>query len=429
MPTTTRAQLEIDILNKWNPRFDEVLGRFTMPQTTTAIAADKTSLRDTLLGRGTVAANNYDGRQIEIVELVTGGPAIGEVAGIDNGGFDQIDKFTLSPEFSDEVQTGTDYLLYGRGLSPEMTKAAISAVLRNTEGPHLWFPSMIDDAAFDENDITNWPAAGSPSTREFTAIPSGSSLLGERVLTIAAGSVGEGADSSFHTVAEGEQLLVSVLTQVVLDSVQVSLFNISASSDIRAVVEDSQDIRETRFTESIPSGCESVKLRFLAPNITVVFNILPPVVMQSLSGRSYLAPSWFTRPEQFVEALYVPPGIAGEVDYSRVALSSRFRAAPAPRFLRQARGVNELFVELAATSAGPVCLVVQRTFDELSSSTATTSCDREYVMWKALANILRAKDEPAWASYDRTAMGIAHRLSYGVQERRMVENEQIMLYG
>jgi hypothetical protein len=120
-----------------------------IPLTTTTIAADTTSLRDTALARGTHGSGNYNGRHIEIIEAVTvpgTGPALGEVAAVDDAGFDLTDKLTTSPAFSQIVQTGTDYLMYPRKLVPETLVDAINDVLTKIEAPYLWAPSLVADS-------------------------------------------------------------------------------------------------------------------------------------------------------------------------------------------------------------------------------------------------------------------------------------------
>lgn len=423
----TRLLVKQDIINWWNAHLDEVLARYSMPRTTTATAADKLTLRDTALARGTTSENHYDAREIEIVEKVAGGPEIGESAVVDDAGFDDTDKVTLSPAFSDEVQSGTDYQIYGRGLTPEVLNQAINDVLRNTEGPHIWFPSMVDDADFGENELTNWAAIGTPLFRSLPATAAPGLLFGEYRLYILADAADEGATSNSFPVTERESLLVSVMVRTTALTCTVQLYNATASEVVKEVTGDEDAFTEVRFAETVPVGCENMSVRFLAPADTGEFFVSAPVLVQSRSGHAYPAPSWLSRQEQIMETLQLPQGFASEATDSYAALSRAAQPAETPSTLRADRGVNPLFVELTVGS-NPVLLVVQRTFDELTSDSATTGCDREYVKWKVLGNILQARgdDQQAFGCY-RRARSIASALSYGLHELRLVESEKVVL--
>ncbi|KKK91039.1 hypothetical protein LCGC14_2716980, partial [marine sediment metagenome] len=209
---------------------DEVLARLPVPLTTTATASDNLSLRDTVLGRGTSTASLYDGRHVEILTDPGGGPAVGEVAAVDTQGFDETDKVTTSPAFTNPVQIGTKYLVYPRGLAPEVLGAAANLVLRSTEAPHLWAPSLVPDSDMSENDLTNWVVVGLTVVRIFQPTVS---LFGPHSLFVVSGEVNGGVVSQAFDVTEEEQLLVSVPIRVT-DGLSCAV-SLRGTSDIKTV--------------------------------------------------------------------------------------------------------------------------------------------------------------------------------------------------
>jgi len=92
----------------------------------TATSADTTSLTDTYgLQKG--GTDEYKGRQVQINELVTGGPAVGEKAWVT--AHDATNKkLTTAPAFTDEVQSGTDYEMW-EGIAVEDVNDLINQVI------------------------------------------------------------------------------------------------------------------------------------------------------------------------------------------------------------------------------------------------------------------------------------------------------------
>lgn len=172
-----------DVLRVLNKR-DAAVAMLAIPSVTTLLGST-TVLNDDQLGFGTSQANKYDGRHIEIIEQVDSpatGAAEGKTAGVDDAGFDLVDGLTLSPAVDNQINTGTNYLIYALGLSKRLLEDAINWVLARTEAPHLFRPSLVPDAALENDTIgTNWSTVGTPSTpAEYETPTDANTLLGER---------------------------------------------------------------------------------------------------------------------------------------------------------------------------------------------------------------------------------------------------------
>lgn len=425
----TRITLKQRIARILN-RADEVVALLPVPLTTTALAADTTSLRDTALARGTTAAGRYDHRAVEIIELVGGGPAIGEVAVVTNAGFDNIDKLTLSPAFSLAVQTGTDYIAWPRGVAPEMVSQHINDLLRATYHPYLWIPSLVGDADFESASLANWPDVGAPTeATAFDAATAANALLGERSLRYQADGIGEGVRSLSFRVTENEQLLLVTFVRALTDAVVVSLYNATASSNVdRTVTVDEDLYTEVRLLLTVEDNMEQAQVRYLATATDTEFFISPPVIVQSFAGRPYPLPSWLVNPKRQIEgALYLRQGFSSEVEDSFIALSRASAVAPVPAALRSDRSLTPGRVILQADARGPIAFKCQRPFAELTLDTDSTNADEDYVAYGVVARLLHDKGDDDWRKWRDRAQEIAVARGYG--ERRMVieENPKVLV--
>ena len=399
---------------------DDKVGLLPIPLTATTTAANALGIRDTALARGTHGAGNYNGRHVEIVETVTGSPTLGSVAAVDVGGFDLTDLITTSPAFDDEVQAGTDWLMYPKLLVPETVRDAINNVLKKTEAPHLWAPSLVTDSDMGANALTNWDAIGSPTTRAFVTTAA-HVYFGPRALHLADADTDEGAQTEYFGVYDTESLLVSVLARVVVGTLNVILYRVTATAvAVKTVTLSLREPQysEVRFRQTVPSGMRQGQLQFVAPEDNCEFYISPHVIVQSDRRRSYTVPSWLVSESQVVELVELPAGASADDDDSYIPLSSNLRSMTGLDFIRSDRDVNPLRIEFRNPGSNPVYLLCKRPFAELSILTEETNCDEEFVVAKATAKILKDRGDAGWWVHDREAERRARKMGYGGRELR-----------
>lgn len=411
---------------------DEALHGLPVPLSTTANAAGTTTLDDSKLGRGTTDANRYDGRFIEITEIVASSPTINSVAVVDNAGFDGTDTLTLSPAFDATPQSGTDYVLYPRNLSPDTVFEEIDKVLRLTEAPHLFIPSLVVDNDFEVGDITtNWTTQGSPTTSE-RITTAASVYLGDAVFHFIADAASEGTASDAIDVTEREQFTLSTFVRANVGSVQVILYNNTAAENIEAVTIDEQAWTEVRFTRTVPENCEQVSVRYLSIAASDDFFISAFVTLQVQNARPYNLPSWFTHEGMFAGAYYMPQGWASEEPNSYIALSRvNGNVLIEPEFLRSDQAVHPMKVHLLSHINRPIAFIMRRPFPAFPTDTTAdatgTHADREYVVNRAIHNILEARGDRDLI-YGRRAARIAKMLDYGRSLPR-IEEDKLVLVG
>ncbi len=367
---------------------------------------------------GTTAASYSGGESVEFAYL-------GYVVGVDDDGFDLTDTLTTSPAFGGVPPVDLEYLMYPKGLAPETVVSAMNRVLRATETFHLWAPSLVDDADFEEEDLTNWAEVGSPDTREFVTTAA-LVRLGARSLHLDSASVGDGAVSNSFSVHELENLLIAVHVSVTKGDMRVTLYNVTASENIeQSGTLDDDAWAEVRFTKAVPADCELASLRFLAQaTADSGFYISPHIIVQSDRQRAYTPPSWLVSRRQIVDARYLPAGADAEAEDAYVSLGEGFRSALGLDVIRSDRDVTPFRVLLTnPLSYGPVYLLCQRSLPTLSYDTETTVCDLEYLVQKAVSLILKDRNDSEWHRYAGRAAERAHEMGYGLDE---LHTEQAM---
>ena len=419
--------MKTDILNVLSPRLSSMLRGFVMPLTSTATAADKLSLRDTRLDRKARSTNAFDRMTIEIIETTSGSPAVGEVATIT--AYDETDKVTTTPAFSDEVQSGMDYFLYPDELSPEQLNQAIRDVLRSTEALHLYFPSMLTDAAANMSGTvgTDWPDEGSGVTATYDTTPA-TTPRGVASLRIETTVVDTGCKTAGIAVHETETTVLSLFLGVPTGSAVVQLYDVTNG----VVIDESGVLNDNALTEvllrsNIPDDCEQVEVRVIAKTAVSDIYVAPVVTLQSTSGHRYVLPSWFIREEMFLRAVTFPSGIPADASDAYIASGRSVAVAP-PDFERDDRA-GSTFAASFYASTYPVALEVYRGFDELTDNTTTSNCDREYMKWKVCANVLFSMGDKRWRDYDANARGLVRMLRYGERRKVLSESPKTVLSG
>ncbi len=387
-----------------------------------------TTISDPALSRGTTQATRYDGRQGEIVESAHAD--LNKVWAVDNGGLSG-STLTFSPAISASSGSSIDLLLYALGLSPDSVRRALNDVIRNTDVPHIWTPSMLDDADFEANDLTQWAALGTPSTREFVTTAA-QILLGERALHLIADAADEGAQSNTFRVTESEVLLVSVNMRVDVANYDIELIKLTGGkATVRVDSLEEEDYTELRYTQVVPDGIEEMYLQFVSQASSDACFISPPVAIQSLWERAYVAPSWLTEPERQVErAVYLPQGYASpDVSQTYAALSRQYDSWQMPDFIRADRFINRNHVQFKGTALGPIALICHRTFATLSADTDTTNLNRQYLAHQAAVNLTRYATAGDWRAIHvqsgRTARQVAAFKGYGAQ-KAMVQEKLVL---
>lgn len=374
------------------------------------------------------------------VNVTTGGTGgtiteLSDYVAVDDGGFNGTSTLTFSPALTVLAAVGVKYLLYPHGVSGDVLDRVADEILRQTDAPYHWFPSLVPDSDLSGSFVDDWwgdIGGDTPSTREYATTSTNrwvtQQIYGEQSLHIVESGTDGGVKSDAFYMGDTETVVVFCLVQALVGTLTVQLYDETNSATIgTAVTIDEPAWKEVRFQETIPASCEQVTMRFSGSANLDEYYVSSPIIVQATgTSRAYEAPSWLVSEAQVRQAFYMPQGVASEDSDTYVALSRRLQSALAPRptFINEARGVNPFKVVLEAVQSRPVGLEVTRGFDAFVHNATTTTCDRDYLVAAILARFYRDWDETAdfrrWARR-RRARELA--LGYNLKEVRIVPNE------
>ncbi len=368
------------------------------------------------------------------VAVTTGGSGgtiteLSDYVAVDDSGFDGTSTLTFSPAMTVLAAVGVKYLMYPHGVSGDMLDQVANEILRQTDAPYVYFPSLVNDSDIETIDVaTDWADVVAPGgTATELVATSANVLFGQQSVHGVADGAGQGWHSTTFDVHETEVLIVSVTVRAAVGSVIVQLYNETDSEVTKAVTIDEPAWTEVRFQEAVPSDCEKMRIRVISAAASDDFYMAAPVIVQTTGTfRPYIAPSWFVSEEKVRYAFYMPQGLLSEETDSYVALSRQWRSAIAPRptIINEARGVNPFRIILQAVQSRPVGIVMLRGFDAFTDNTTTTTCDRDYLVAAIIARFYRdwneGGEERRWNRIRRTR---ALALGYNLKETRIVPNE------
>lgn len=383
-----------------------------------------------------------DANSFSIPVNVTDGGAGGTVVeqsdyvGVDDGGFNGTDTLTYSPAVPVLPATATKYLVYPLGLGPERLEQVISDVLRETVGPHVYFPSLVADP-----DLTNYPSyagavdagdiatVSTPTTSAYVTTSSGV-FMGERAVHIIADAADEGFKTADFSVTDTETLLVSVFVWVNSGDMDVTLVNAAGDAVLKTVIPDEPAWTEVRFTQAVGSGVEQCYLQFASNASGDDFYVSAPIIVQSTSMRSYDMPSWLTYPGQVAGFRYLDAGPASGAGATAgnmyIPLGRQPRADHAPGNILNARGVHQVKLGgMIPADNRPVYVELMRQFDDIITNVATTPADRQYLRNAVVARILDRWGDGDARKWQRRAHARAEMLEYNPRGMRIEPNPTV----
>lgn len=359
-----------------------------------------------------------------------------EITAVDDGGFNGTSTLTYSPAISTLPPIATKYTLYPLGLSPERLQQYISDVLRETEAPHVFFPSLVADPDLTAYSSYVTAEAGgaiatvsTPSTSAYVTTSSGV-FMGKRAVHIIADGADEGFETNSFAVTGTETMLVSVFVWVNVGSMDVVLYDTTGAAALKTVIPDEPAWTEVRFVQAVGAASEQCKMQFLSNANLDDFYVSAPIIVQSTSQHSYDMPSWLSHGRQVRGFRYLEQGPASGAGAATgdmfIPLGVQPKADHAPGSIEDARGVHQVKLGgLIPADNRPVYAVVMRQFDDLLSNAATTSADREYMRSKVLSLILRDWNDAQFGRWARRAKARAKTLEYDLDELRVEPNQLV----
>ncbi len=422
----TRKDIKIDVVRVFGAR-DDVSWQLAKPGTMTA-GGSTTTLLDSLLSRGTIDANMYDGMLCEALDSAAGDAV--RSARVDASGFASPATLTLSPAITDGWTSGEQYLPYPSGLTPAMVEEAASMVLRSTHGRRFWAPSLVVNGEFSGtgnfNDIDATDATN-------TFVSTAGNLYAPRRLNTQTTGSGDGWASDAFDVKAGENLLVSLRIEVPeAVTVSVVLYNATASAAIKTVTLTQRHRTEVKFQGLIPASCEQASIRVTADGVgNPAFVTYAPIVVQSDRRRSYVPyGSFFRAKEQFISATTLPSGpSAVDADTYHEGAVSEGASVPVS-IVESVFGYAPVVAEFSRTTNDPVVLAVQAEFDDMTLDTDGSHIDREYLTAMMVSHIKKLRGDLDWVNWHHEALKMGSGpLGYGKRDFQVRPNSDYVTAG
>lgn len=385
MPTsTTLAQLLRDICSA----LGEGDSRFPAISTTTgAGAGDATTLVDSGLLYSGADVDALGQCFVRIDEAVAGGPAAGEISRISSAGLDIASgTITVSPAFSAQVQSGTDYSLW-RHTHPLVARRLLNENLRNKKREVITPVTLVVDGDMElAADVTNWTTIGTVSTKE-KVTTAAYVRHGGNSLHIVNGAAASGARTASYPATRERTWLVAATIKVITGTVSLAGYDATNSVDIDTPPSTNEPSWQTLFyTFTIPATCQNVQARITAGDAAEFY--VDEVILWQADQMEYEPPSWLEDPSDIIDIGYFTMETSPEGTNVYIPEESNWQSCDFERepFVDEA-GLHPFRVYLTKTTIYPLFLRALRPFAELSADTDTTTADRRGLVLQTLWSI------------------------------------------
>lgn len=335
---------------------------------------------------------------------------------VNTAGFDETSIATVSPALGAVVPTGINYLILPKGLYPEQLESAIADVLKSTESL-TQFPLSLFILASDDNDmeasgVSAWTASSGniAGSKDTDAVFNGSqSLAGTSIAS------GEYLYAAFR-VHELISLYAGIVGRVASagDEGILIAYDVTGAAEIDRATVDGVAWTELILPISVPSDCESLQIRLQNTGSDTIY--WDDVQVWRNSDGIYPCPSYITHPEMIERIDAYPPGTGGPgtLDYradEKKAIQLNWHAeqvdpradVPVRIWVENPRG-NRPYI------------ILKREFTELTYLTQSSPIDEEYIVAKAISNLLKDSGDNRWRRYSRQAAKRARQINYGGRE-------------
>lgn len=378
-PTSTRTVLRQKLLRRIDPKF------YPITSTTTAVGTT-TTLKDGILAPAS-QGENFIGSWVYIAELVTNGPAIGEIARITNVDFSGSNStLTFAPAMTNNVQSGTDYEIH-RIFHPSILHQKITDVLDELETNIIIPITLISGGAMEGTPATDFTASNATLANETTTV-----LHGRKALKVTATAAnGQGRSATVSVYPSKEYLVAADVYITAGDSAKLIFYDITNSANIDTAESAATGWVHFEFKADTPATCEQAAL-YLESQANTDVTYWDNAILLQTASRSSPYPSTIEYADEIVTVFYFPLGtkLSASTDDNAYALlekpSTFYSHATVER---DETAVVPYRLELEKESIEhPIWIEGRVDFDSLSSDTATTVAPKEVVTELAYAKIL-----------------------------------------
>lgn len=347
---------------------------------TTTAAGDSTSVIDTTnFTDSDLNANYYDHHYL----IMTSGDRSGQVRRVSSYSGSAGD-FTLSDALTGAPGSSATFEIHA--YDPAELNNAINRVLPRLYYWTYFYPSLAADGDMETSGVTNWTGSSSTPTKSSTVAKYGAQGL------VSTNSGGNGyIRTASMSVTVGDNYYCEVAVRP--DNFEVSLvaYDVTNGTAIKTITHTGREWIRLWANFNVPSGCSQIQIRLQATSASAI-TYWDNLILQHIDERRLALPSWVTEGEQVisVERRFFDRNLTSGVSY--LDEERWYKLVPQPGTEEDRTAVSPFYMQLPnAVGDRAMRFLCVRPYDTLTTDSATTTANKEWVVAGAVMELLRTK--------------------------------------
>lgn len=324
-------------------------------------------------------AQLYDGRYA----LLTSGTYSGQVRRISSYA-GSTGTITVADAYGGQVASGVTFEIHS--YDPALLDAAINRALPRLFYWTDFYPTLVTDGDMEASGVTNWTGSSCTPTKETSVVKYGTQSL----LASNSGPNGYTRTASI-SVSPGDHYRLEATVRP--DNYQATLiaYDVTNAANIATVSYTGREWKRLWLDFSIPSGCRQMQVWLQGDNLNAAI-YWDNVILQHYDEKRLALPSWVTE-DGMVRAVERRLGWRSETSGVDFVDEERWQELwPAPRVEQDRTAVNPFYIQLPWVMGNHVLRAVcVRPYATLTTDSATTTADKEWVVAAAIMELLRAQ--------------------------------------
>ena len=335
------------------------------------------------------SVNAYDGVNVYFVPLAGDTGNLIYATRITRAGFTAASgTFAFAPSIGGTGWDATNArnIWFMRGYTRTDMLQAVNRVLASMFNDAYLPLTLITDGDMEASGVTGWAdAVGTPTQTKETSIV----LTGMQSLKIVTTVVDHAVTSASLPVTENETLVLWAPVKCTAGSLRVSLWNVTAGSEIHGVTINEEAWTTPLFTYPVPDNCQNVAVRLVAKTAATTAYV-DHVGLLSNMRSIYDLPSSIVDLSYLEDVQYLPRPYPSEASESYQGFTECLKPWPWTAELRDWRAVTSHRIGIGAPSLNPIFLRFKRALPALSADTDTTVGPELVIVEGALSELKKS---------------------------------------
>ena len=286
---------------------------------------------------------------------------------------------------------GTRYIISDYRI--QVLRSALNEVLRNLYVP-CFFPLSLHICASDDNDMETAPATTFQSNATLAALGDESTIVynGAQALQVVGSADGGYVHFGSVDVNDGESLYAAIMCSAASGATFRIIDLTNSNATIEDATTDEGKFMELSFLFAVPTDCEQIHARAISTTSGASTDWDDYQLWYGGQGVDP-CPSWLTRPSQMIGVRAFPHGTGGPASDNDYRTNERMSFPLDWHVEREdIRGDRPLHLWVEGTGGSRPYIYALRPLSELSSDSATTTADKDKVVFWA-EKLIREPDK------------------------------------